>query len=81
MTTAPHTSHHFACSGWGPDCLEDACAREFTEPFQSHVITTNGLPPTTLDTAQGSRAETPGGAVKPAGETEGFEAIPLSDGV
>lgn len=81
MTTAPHKSHHFAHFGWGLDCLEDVCAWEFTELFQSHVTITDGLPPTTLDAAQGNRAETPGGAVKPTGEIEAVEANPLSDGV
>lgn len=81
MTPAPHRSHHFAHFGWGLDCLEDVCAREFTEPFQSHMTTTDGLLPTTQEAAQGSRAETSGGAVKPAGEIEAVEASPLSDGV
>lgn len=35
----------------------------------------------TRDAAQGGRAETPGGAGKPTGETEAAEANPLSDGV
>lgn len=81
MTTAPHKSHHFAPFGWGLDCLEDVCAREFTVPFQSHMIFTDGLAPTTLDAAQGTRAETPGGAVQPTGEVEAVEANLLSDGV
>lgn len=77
MTTGCHKSHHFAHFGWGRDCLEDACARECTEPFQSHMITRDEPPPTTLDAAQGSRAEAPGEAVKPTGEIEAGEANPL----
>lgn len=51
--------------------------RALPEPYDYYWWTAT----TTLDAARGSRAETPGGAVKPTGEIERVEANSLSGGV